>query len=110
MRARGCYVMPFLALILAALVIDSARAQDANNPTKFNQDVGKTMDTIIGDAANAGGQRIVGSEKALENEAQRDLQLLKAATPTVVPPTRTPTTEQEIEADVEALQRQADEL
>jgi len=110
MRARWCYVVPFLTLIFATLVIESACAQDANNPAKFNLDVDDTTDTIIGDAVNAGDQLVAGSEKALENEAQQDLQLLKVATPTVVPPTRTPTTEQEIEAEVEALQRQADEL
>jgi len=99
-----------LTLILLTLAIESACAQDANNPAKFNRDVGDTTDTIIGDAVNAGDQLIAGSEKALENEAQRDIQPLKVSTPTAVPPTRTPTTEQEIEAEVEALQRQADEL
>lgn len=110
MRARWCYVVPFLTLILATLVIESACAQDANNPAKFNLDVGDTTDTIIGDAVNAGDQLVAGSEKALENEAQRDVQPLKAAAPTVAPSSRTPTTDQEIEAEVEGLQRQADEL
>jgi hypothetical protein len=85
-------------------------AQDANNPEKFDENVRNTTDEIVDDVVVAGERLARGGEKALKNEAQRDLQLVERAAPTRVPPTPTQTTQQMLEAEVEDLKEQADRL
>lgn len=110
MRVNRCCVVVACAVVSLLVVSAEVRAQDANNPEKFNEDVSKTTDEIVEDIVVAGERLAEGGEKSLKNEALRDLQLVEQAKPTAVPATPTQTTEEVLESEVEDLKGQADRL
>lgn len=106
------------ALFFGGIVTSSAYGQEADDTTELATDLNDSED----DAFTTTGQELAGvaqrSEKALKNEAQKDLEFLKALASTPTPPVTpsvntTPTLNDslsEIEGEVDSLEAQSRQL